>query len=467
MLAFAADGLPTLDLDNPDEGYVCEEWAIGPPAIRDVTENRTLANGTLDWTQFAGARAVTFTIVVFPNPALGLTTQGQIDRLSRYCRPDLRPTLTWTWQYDDPRMMVLRANPGLDSAFPNNAFGAVRIGMSFVVPDALMWSASDQTIPIYPTSATEDGRTYYEAEVNATGTVGNLLTVAQADLETEGGWLNYLGQPVVPTTGAAFSGTHYFNLSPPAGGPFPINIGGAVQPPFAAVIAGRTYTVMGHVTSSVAGLPFYVGVEWRDSSGASVGGVVWAAAGITVAGAYTMARGTAVAPAGAVSARLQLSLNNIPDAATTAGADGFGFFEGDIPTWSLPIPTGTWGRVYDRDYPHTEPPHVLVVNAGQAIVPWRAVIRGPCTNPRLINDTTGQGLYLTVGNYTLLGDEAVVLDSATKTIKTDDGANRYSKLDIAKSRWFDLVPGDNEIRFYPDTSSPGTVCDFTWREAWL
>jgi hypothetical protein len=667
MLAFSAPGLPTLDLDDIDEGYVCEEWVIAAPAIREVIEPRTLANGILDWTQFTGARAVTFQVVVFPNPRLGLTTQGQIDRLARYCRPDLRPTLTWSWQHDDLRMMVLRANPGLDAPFPNNAFGSVRVGMSFVAPDSLVWASDDNTIGIYPTGI-EEGRTYYEAEVITPGGLYNLLgSDNQASIETGTttpgtglGASSYAiwgaNQLVARDPAVARVGTSSLAMThtgAAAAQATPTQTGAGPQ--YFPVIAGNVYTLLhsAMVDPPNTDLRWQSQIQFRDAGGVALSGPfqvaplaaagVWedrvysalAPAGAATAyllfnaypaangpgahldrvalydsGPYlwvpggqeggdnlltyqqsdieagpttpasgipgwavsgsgsTVARSTAWAASGISSlamsristvgsanaswandagvesyfpvvpgeryvmsavfytlgaaglARLLIRCRNAsgaiitgytdqtPNAPLTSGVPRQLYFDVTIPPGAVeatmllaggnsipvgdvihvdqvmltkprapefylpsqgsdPIPTGTFGRDYDRSYPDTTVPHVLVANAGQAVVPWRAVIHGPCTNPRLINDTTGEGLYLTVGNYTLLGGEAVVLDSATKTIRTDDGTNRYPKLDIAKSRWFDLVPGDNLIRFYPDTSSPGTVCEFTWREAWL
>jgi hypothetical protein len=297
VFTLAADGLDPIDLDDQSEGYVCESWALGPPTVRDVVEPRTLANGTIDWTSYVAARSLTMTVCAFPT---NLTVQGQIDRLRAFCRPDLRPTLTWTFESDPPRMVYLRANPGLDVEFSNYSYSYRRVGLSFVVPDGLQWATDLITRRMFPASDADIGRRYNEMTLPA----------------------------------------------PDAGG-------------------------------------------------------------------------------------------------------------------------ATTGRDYDRTYPYADPTNIIVVNPGAISVPWSAVIYGPCTGPELWNDTSGEVIALTAnGGISLSAGETVVVDQADRTIR-QDGISRYDRFDIARSDWWPLYPGENRLHFQPATFGPGSMCELTWRSAWL
>lgn len=164
MLVLAADGLDPLDLDATEtEGYLCEQWTIGPPDVREVVVPRTLANGTIDRTAYVGSRAVSLTVVAFPSG--DRSVQGQLDRLRAFCRPELRPTLTWQVDSDDPRTVTLRAAPGLDVEWSRTDWR--RVGLSFVAPDGLIfagdWTGSGAEVRVIPPSAgAETGRRYDE-----------------------------------------------------------------------------------------------------------------------------------------------------------------------------------------------------------------------------------------------------------------------------------------------------------------
>lgn len=667
MLQLSAEGLPALDLDDITEGFVCEDWGLGPPAIRQVVENRVKANGTLDWTRYTGSRSVTFRIVVFANAALGLSVQGQLDRLARYCRPDLRPILTWTFPGDDERMVVMRANPGLDAPFSTNAYDSVRVGMSFVVPDSVVWATTDQTVAIEATSAAEEGRSYNEIEIVTNPNLQNLvLSNEQASIETgsttpagaAASWI-FAGAPMVvardPSTArdgvsslrisrsdatvgqatafaanAAGTGRYDIPVTPgntylfmasvkaPAGTTTAFialsnsAAAGEVKSYLTADDTWRDVVASGIIPSTITAARLYVRADnipagtgvnvdrvalydqgpptWvlpslspgdllsDDQASIEAGSTTpanscagWATAnnagGAATAANIKINRSTAqaldglsslyvtrtagatgdggVAPCDAngtivnlpatenrryrfqasvfspLARTISLWVRCYDAAGTLISTDADVYVPIPVPanTWStvlrdittppgtvgirpiviatlalgdviyldnlsardLPVPppfylpsqgggggpTGLWGRVYDRKYPHTIPPNVEVINAGQVAVPWVAKVFGPCTNPRLINDSTGEGLYFTAGGgLSLKSDEVLILNSALKTA-TVDNANVYSKLDIAKSRWWVLAPGENRVRYYPDTAAVGANCDLTWRTGWL
>jgi len=260
-LILGGDGLPDLDLDDQAEGFVCEQWALGPPDIRDVVESRTFADGTIDWTAFVGNRALTMTIVCFPTDTLSV--QGQLDRLRAYCSPRRRPTLTWVIASDPPRMVTMRANPGLDMEWSTPSFSWRRVGMSFVVPDSLTWATEDQMREVFPAGTGEVGRRYDEVTTTA-----NLLSANASDIETSAaGWTPMAGataaQDVVTPAASGVASLALTAASTPT--VFAQTSGTPTQQ--APVVAGNVYTLMASLRSRAAGRNGWLGVSWYNAAG--------------------------------------------------------------------------------------------------------------------------------------------------------------------------------------------------------
>jgi hypothetical protein len=479
VLVLAADDLAPIDLDDTAaEGFICEQWSVGPPDVREVVELRTLADGTVDRTAYVGSRAVTLSVVVFP--ANGLTVQGQIDRLRAFCRPSLRPTLTWQVETDELRTIALRAAPGLDMEWTRTDWR--RVGLSFVAPDGLVyagdWTGSGTEIRlIAPSAGAEDGRRYDEKDQTGPAVLQNIIgtdNAASAEDGTTGGWVGAAGAAITSSTTQARHGTRAIAMTTTAANP---NVGTPSGVASVAIQQNTTYTIVYSVWVAAAGRTCYVGMSSYDSGGAVV---VSGATGPQVAltpGAWTDLVWTR--PIGADNSaymRPWVSPRGLAtDGSEVCYIDRAGVFVGTVTSadWALPsqgtpgVPTGVVGRGYDRKYPTSAVAGVSIVNPGDVSVPWQARIYGPCVNPALYNDTAGQALILSAnGGLTLAAGESVLFDSAARTI-TVDGSSRYNRLDVARSSWWPLLAGDNSVRFAPAQYSPNSVCEFSWRQAWL
>jgi hypothetical protein len=74
--------------------YVVTSLQIGSPAVRAVTRDRALADGSFDDTRFLGARAVTVAVTLKNGAAQG-DMQSLIDRVVPYMSPRRRPLIAW------------------------------------------------------------------------------------------------------------------------------------------------------------------------------------------------------------------------------------------------------------------------------------------------------------------------------------------------------------------------------------
>lgn len=101
-----------------------------------------------------------------------------------------------------------------------------------------------------------------------------------------------------------------------------------------------------------------------------------------------------------------------------------------------------------------------VTNSGLHPAPWVVTMNGDLVNPTLENVTTGETLSF---SGTVASGDQLIIDSEAKTVLLNGTASRYSWIEVGSS-WFDLDPGENEIRFSADSGS-GTAT-LTYRSAW-
>lgn len=139
---------------------------------------------------------------------------------------------------------------------------------------------------------------------------------------------------------------------------------------------------------------------------------------------------------------------------------------------------GEEGRSYDLTFDRSYPASlglgtVEAVNAGNADADPVVRIFGPCTGPRVANDTTGLRLEFTAeGGLSVADGDYVEVDLAQRTARLngDPAQSRLRYLeyaDPARSSWWTLTPGDNLVRFYPLTSSAPAQAEISWRDAWI
>jgi hypothetical protein len=104
-----------------------------------------------------------------------------------------------------------------------------------------------------------------------------------------------------------------------------------------------------------------------------------------------------------------------------------------------------------------------LANEGTAVA-WPVwTITGPCTQPVIRNDSTGQRLAF---GLRLLDGETLVVDVAARTVLLGGSASRRSAL-LPRSAWFGIPPGGMAVGFDAlDPAEAGTLT-VSWRDAWI
>lgn len=144
-------------------------------------------------------------------------------------------------------------------------------------------------------------------------------------------------------------------------------------------------------------------------------------------------------------------------------------YSSNLKSSSINLPTATGGFSFLLSFPlafGTVSTGGLYTanNAGNiAVYPSLVKIYGPVDNPQLKNVTTGELIKL---NISVVSGNYLELDFKNKTIMLNGTASRYSYLD-SSSKWFQMKPGDNEIRYTANTYQAGSYCQFQFRDGWL
>lgn len=134
----------------------------------------------------------------------------------------------------------------------------------------------------------------------------------------------------------------------------------------------------------------------------------------------------------------------------------------------------TDGRTYPKTYPWEYPDTLaagatLLTNLGSVPSHFTVKLYGPCSGPRLINETTGEEITFTTA-LSLGAGEYVEVDTRERTalMLSNAGASRLGYLDFEATSWWRVEPGENRLRYAPTgTASGGAAAVITYRSAWL
>jgi len=105
---------------------------------------------------------------------------------------------------------------------------------------------------------------------------------------------------------------------------------------------------------------------------------------------------------------------------------------------------------------------MAAANAGTATTWPLWTVTGPCTQPVIRNDSTGEQLAFSLS---LAEGDVLTVDAAARTVFLG-GASRRAAL-LPRSSWFGLPPGPTAIGFDAfDDGASGTLT-LSWRDAWI
>jgi hypothetical protein len=133
----------------------------------------------------------------------------------------------------------------------------------------------------------------------------------------------------------------------------------------------------------------------------------------------------------------------------------------------------TTGRSYPKVYPWAYAPTLstaatIVGSVGSVPSHFTARLYGPCAGPRLINETTGEVLAFTT-DLSLAAGEYVEISTRDRSAfaLSNPAASRLNYIDFETTSWWQIEPGDNKIRYAPESASAGSAAVITYRPAWL
>lgn len=108
---------------------------------------------------------------------------------------------------------------------------------------------------------------------------------------------------------------------------------------------------------------------------------------------------------------------------------------------------------------------MALANAGTATAWPLWTVKGPCDQPVVRNDSTGQRLAFGHPLERLLEGDTLVVDVAARTVWLG-GASRRAAL-LPGSSWFGLPPGSTAIGFDALNPQESGVLTAVWRDAWV
>ena len=127
------------------------------------------------------------------------------------------------------------------------------------------------------------------------------------------------------------------------------------------------------------------------------------------------------------------------------------------------------GRTYNRVYPllynastGTSGNVATITNNGNTTTYPIMTLVGPCTNPVIYNQSTGQSLLF---NYTFLGTDTLVIDTDLRSITLN--GNPARNLLLNGSQWFGIPPGSTTITFTTTAYTTGAALTISYRSAYV
>lgn len=113
----------------------------------------------------------------------------------------------------------------------------------------------------------------------------------------------------------------------------------------------------------------------------------------------------------------------------------------------------------------------LLSNIGSVPAHFTARLYGPCSGPRLINQTTGEEITFE-SSLTLAAGDYIEIDTRERTAfltvnGSDSQVGRLNFVNFEVTSWWRIEPGQQAVRYAPPLASAGAAAVIEWRAQWL
>lgn len=130
------------------------------------------------------------------------------------------------------------------------------------------------------------------------------------------------------------------------------------------------------------------------------------------------------------------------------------------------VPGREYDLSFDRSYPFSGGLGLVeCVNAGTTVTDPVLRMFGPCESPRV--EHVASGRRLTLEGFAVSDGDYVELDVSARTARLNGLASQNLYDALTEARWFSLEPGENQLRFFPETASAGSQLQARWRDAFI
>jgi hypothetical protein len=439
---------------KPRDGIAFQGLSLDS-TVRAVAGSRPQADGSLDTTSWLGAGAVSLSLNLYTGD------RALLDELAVFMDPSYRPYLIvdddgWAGE----RRVMLRPD-NWTKAIATGAGAQRVVQMQWQAPDGF---AEDNALTIVTLTPLLTPGTGLPFKAGPGLPLDNYLTGQSATFVGGNGNWNAAGNCAVANdaTDGHSTGSSLKLTSTAAGDMFA-----------ASSTAGNILTIAGVPCSGgdqlnvgawfkalTSARACQVGADCYDAAGVLAGSVYDTVHAVTDStSAWSQAAGTVTAPAGSHRARLSVKV-----LATGAGgeahrmSDPFISRMGQQATVAAALDWPAGSAAGDS----------LVSVPGTMRTWWTAKLYGPCTGPKLANDTVGADLRFTDSLVLAAGDYVEVsARDRTAYLLSDTSLSRAQFLDWGATAWWALVPGDNLLRYHPTSAGAGAQAEITFRTAWM
>jgi hypothetical protein len=110
----------------------------------------------------------------------------------------------------------------------------------------------------------------------------------------------------------------------------------------------------------------------------------------------------------------------------------------------------------------------VISNPGGTPSHFVARLYGPCTAPKLINETAGEQISFT-SSLVLGAGEYVEIDTRDRTanLLSMSSQSQLGRIDFENTSWWQIQHGDQTVRYAPLSASAGAVAVIEYRPSWL